>query len=184
MAALEIVRFADLVATPWKNGGGVTREILRHEKDGAIVWRLSIADVSSEGPFSVFGGLQRTLTVIEGEGMRLVRPDGSVLLADPFSPVAFSGEEPITGELPSGPCRDFNVIWNPAIANASVSVITEGHTAASGFSEFSGILCLSQSASMSMGEALTFGDFAVLNEPAILKEGKALLVVIREHSHP
>lgn len=184
MLVLEIIRFADLTATPWKNGGGVTREILRHEKDGAIVWRLSIADVSSEGPFSVFAGLQRILTVIEGEGMRLIRPDGSAFIADLFSPVAFSGEEPIAGELPNGPCRDFNVIWNPAIADASASVITEGHAAASGFSEFSGILCLSQRALISTGETLAFGDFAVLNEPAILKEGKALLVIIREHSHP
>jgi uncharacterized protein len=184
VAALEIIRFADLTATPWKNGGGVTREILRHEKDGAIVWRLSIADVSSEGPFSVFAGLQRILTVIEGEGMRLVHLDGSALLANLFSPVAFSGEEPITGELPSGPCRDFNIIWNPSIAEASVSVIAAGQTAASGFSEFSGILCLSQRALISTGETLAFGDLAVLNEPAILKEGKALLLIIRGHSHP
>ena len=184
MRAMNIVRFADLTETPWRNGGGVTREILRREQDGAFAWRISIADVASEGPFSAFPGLQRILTVIEGEGMRLVRPDGSFLSADLISPVSFSGEEPIIGALPNGPCRDFNVMWNPATNDASVSVVTAGQTAASGFSEFSGILCLSQNASLSTGESLVFGDFALLNEPTVLKDGKALLVIIKEHSHP
>ena len=73
---MRIFRFADLATNPWKNGGGVTREVLRHEEMGFMHWRISIADVASEGPFSAFPGLKRILTVIEGKGMWLERPKG------------------------------------------------------------------------------------------------------------
>jgi environmental stress-induced protein Ves len=43
-------------ATAWKNGGGVTREILR-SPEGMPYRRFSIADVGREGPFSKFEGL-------------------------------------------------------------------------------------------------------------------------------
>ena len=79
---MKIIRFANLATAPWKNGGGVTREIARLDSDGAMVWRLSIADVAVEGPFSKFAGMQRILTVIEGAGMRLERGDAGALIAD------------------------------------------------------------------------------------------------------
>ncbi len=120
---MKILRHADLVPVPWKNGGGVTREIARHEVDGNIIWRLSIADVALPGPFSAFPGLLRILTVIEGAGMVLERFNDSALNANLFEPVAFSGDEPINGLLPVGPCRDFNIIWNPNAVAASVTVI-------------------------------------------------------------
>ena len=59
---------------PWKNGGGVTHEIAKSEEDGAWLWRLSIAEVATDGPFSAFLGLSRILTVIEGEGLQLHLP--------------------------------------------------------------------------------------------------------------
>ena len=47
---MEIIRFAELKPEPWRNGGGVTRELASHPKaasaqDGAWDWRVSIADV-------------------------------------------------------------------------------------------------------------------------------------------
>ena len=61
---------------PWKNGGGITHEIAREDRDGALLWRLSIAEVASDGPFSAFTGLSRILTVIEGAGLHLHTPEG------------------------------------------------------------------------------------------------------------
>lgn len=103
----------------WKNGGGVTHEIAREDRDGRFLWRLSIADVASDGPFSAFPGLIRILTVIEGAGLCLDTPDGR-LDALPLAPLRFSGDLPIDCRLISGPVRDFNLIWDATRLAASV----------------------------------------------------------------
>ena len=63
-----IVRAADVRPEPWANGGGTTRELARAD-DGS--WRISLADIGSDGPFSVLAGRHRVLTVVEG-------PDGAL----------------------------------------------------------------------------------------------------------
>ena len=120
---LRVVNPALLAASPWKNGGGVTREIARGEADGTLLWRLSIAEVSADGPFSAFEGLARILTVIEGAGLRLAMPDRTVVAA-PFRPVAFSGDTRVEGILADGPVRDFNVIYDPRRIEAAVAILT------------------------------------------------------------
>ncbi|EGD04024.1 hypothetical protein B1M_13530, partial [Burkholderia sp. TJI49] len=55
-----LTRAADLVASPWKNGGGVTREIAAFPPGAALdafAWRVSVADVGAAGPFSRFDGI-------------------------------------------------------------------------------------------------------------------------------
>ncbi len=164
---MKILRYNDLVPVRWKNGGGVTREIARHCEGNEIVWRLSIADVAMEGPFSAFPGLQRILTVIEGNGMMLERPSKAVLMANLMEPVAFSGDEAIYGLLPDGPCRDFNVIWNPKLAAASVSITTiKSNVVRSSTDGIIGILCVSGAVDLSTGLALMPFDFAYLDESA------------------
>lgn len=110
---------------PWKNGGGLTHEIARDDRDGRLLWRLSIAEVASDGPFSAFPGLARILTVIEGAGLRLGTPDGCID-ALPFAPVAFSGDLPVTGRRIGGPVRDLNVIHDPERIAASVRILGAG----------------------------------------------------------
>lgn len=183
---MRIFRFADLATTPWKNGGGITREVLRHEEGGRMHWRVSIADVASDGAFSPFPGLQRILTVIDGKGMWLERPDGSALEAKLLLPSRFSGDEPIFGSLPFGPCRDFNVIFDPVFVSADVALWSAD---AGEISRERGetvlIACVSDDAVLSNGEALEKGDTARLGlEPVTLKTGKALLVRIRPLSKP
>ena len=158
---MKIIRYADLVQVPWKNGGGVTREIAREEEGDEIVWRLSIADVASEGSFSAFLGLQRILTVIEGAGMVLDRPNEPPIAANLFEPVSFSGDEPINGLLPNGPCRDFNVIWNPKLTAASVTVATGKQKAVKASAGgITGLLCLEGAVQLPAGQALAPFDFA------------------------
>ncbi len=65
---------ADYRRMPWKNGGGHTTEIAAFPAGAGLasfVWRVSIADVLQDGPFSPFPGIDRTLVLLEGEGMRL-----------------------------------------------------------------------------------------------------------------
>ncbi|WP_164659982.1 HutD family protein [Tropicibacter sp. Alg240-R139] len=117
----RIIRAADLVPAPWKNGGGITREISSHSTNGGVHWRLSVADVDRDGPFSSFPGLSRILTVIEGHGMSL-HASGETLHALPLQPLAFAGDLPVDGHLNDGPVRNFNLIFDPQHVNPSVEV--------------------------------------------------------------
>lgn len=125
---MQIISPQDYVAMPWRDGGGVTHEV--YKDDTPFSWRLSLADVVADGPFSHFAGLARVLTVIEGAGMVLHTPDGP-LAADTFVPVSFSGETPVRATLNAGPIRDYNLIYNPQRWRALVSV-QRGGTIASG----------------------------------------------------
>lgn len=106
----------------WKNGLGWTREILRHPAAGdAWDWRLSIAEVDKDGPFSAFPGCDRELVLLSGEGMRLHFEDGDcVTLLPPHSRHRFSGERALAAELLAGPTHDFNAMWRRSVVDVSV----------------------------------------------------------------
>lgn len=112
---MRLLRAADYVRTPWKNGGGSTREICRDQGEGldGFGWRLSIADIEQGGPFSTFAGYERIITVLEGEGMRLQVDGASSGALRAFEPFAFSGDSTVSCELIDGPIRDFNLIYSP-----------------------------------------------------------------------
>lgn len=91
-SALEVLRRADHVRQPWKNGGGVTYEVARDQGDDArFGWRLSFAEVNAPGPFSVFPGIDRIITLVEGNPMTL-----RVTPAVPKTPSASAGAKPKT----------------------------------------------------------------------------------------
>ena len=107
-----VVRYADLKPQPWRNGGGTTREIARGPAGAAPDawgWRLSIADVGRAGDFSVFEGMERILTVIEGE-LLLLTVDGREQGLERYRPFRFDGGAATSAALPTGPIRDLNVI--------------------------------------------------------------------------
>jgi environmental stress-induced protein Ves len=116
---MKLIRIDDIVAEPWKNKAGVTRELARREDANGLIWRMSVADVDRDGPFSVFPGLTRILTVIEGAGLRLHMPDG-VIEALPALPVRFDGGVRVDCDLVDGPVRDFNLIFDAARAEIDV----------------------------------------------------------------
>jgi hypothetical protein len=96
----------------WKNGGGWTREILRSPADGEWTWRVSVAEVGSDGPFSPFPGCDREIVLVSGQGMDLHCDDGEAhRLEPPHGRLRFSGERPLTALLVDGPTVDFNLIW-------------------------------------------------------------------------
>ncbi|MBB4066639.1 HutD/Ves family protein [Gellertiella hungarica] len=110
---MRLIRFRDLEPTPWKNGGGVTREVARladPEKPGAFLWRVSIATVDAPGPFSPFPGIDRTIAVLDGDGIRLDMRGGARTLTPSDPPFAFDGEEPVHCTLPGGATTDLNVM--------------------------------------------------------------------------
>lgn len=143
-AQLTLLRGADLVASPWKNGGGVTREIalanvptavptaVPGAAPGEFAWRVSVADVAQAGPFSRFEGVARTLVLLEGAGMVLdeTAPEGGAhvrthTLARALDVARFDGEAPIDARLVDGPTRDFNLMVRRDAARASFEVWRE-----------------------------------------------------------
>ena len=120
---MQIIRFADLKAEPWRNGGGVTREIARHgTDDGGWDWRVSIADVAKAGDFSAFPGMERVLTVIEGE-LLLLTVDGAEQPLEKYRPFRFDGGAATAAKLPTGDIRDLNVITRTAACKGYTSII-------------------------------------------------------------
>ncbi|WP_063934886.1 HutD/Ves family protein [Archangium violaceum] len=112
---------------PWKNGGGVTRELwkLPHPFDPArFLARVSIATVGASGPFSVFPGVDRTLMILEGAGVALTI-DGTreVVLDQRLRPFEFPGEAGIQCRLLGGPVRDFNLMVDRALVQGSLEVV-------------------------------------------------------------
>jgi environmental stress-induced protein Ves len=113
---------ADYRTMPWANGRGTTVELLREDGPDGLLFRLSMASVIEDGPFSVFPGIERNLTVISGPGFRLDGP-GLSLPCKPLVPVAFAGDLPLlaagTGRIAS---VDFNVMTARALPRPDVAV--------------------------------------------------------------
>lgn len=96
----------------WKNGAGWTREIVRVPDGGDWRWRLSIAEIEQDAPFSSFPGIDRELVLLSGNGLRLRFDDGEVhTLSQPHERLRFAGERKVDGELVDGPTHDFNLMW-------------------------------------------------------------------------
>jgi environmental stress-induced protein Ves len=98
----------------WKNGGGSTREYFREPGgDAPVDWRLSVAEVAADGPFSSFEGLRRVLVLLSGNGMRLAGPHHDVVLRAPLDTLEFDGEAVIAAHLLDGATTDLNLMWRP-----------------------------------------------------------------------
>ncbi|WP_332680508.1 HutD/Ves family protein [Bosea sp. (in: a-proteobacteria)] len=111
---MRIIRYQDCRVMPWKNGGGSTTEIAIHPEGASLDdfdWRISMADVASDGPFSLFPGVDRTLSVLTGNGIALAfGAHGTVTLRPGSAPHAFAGDAAVVGELIDGPITDLNVM--------------------------------------------------------------------------
>ena len=126
---MKIIRRSEFKSVPWKNRGGITHEIARQDGRQNLLWRISIAEVSQDGPFSQFVGLSRSLTVIAGTGMNLIDAAGNLAhTALPLQPITFSGDEPLQGALLDGPCQDFNLIYDARSMDARVDVLDDSRT--------------------------------------------------------
>jgi environmental stress-induced protein Ves len=108
----------------WRNGLGWTREIHAHATAGSPhdwAWRLSIAEIEQDAPFSAFPGIERELVLLSGNGLRLRFDDGEVHeLHPPHDRLRFAGERAVTGELLDGPTQDFNLMWRRDMIDAQL----------------------------------------------------------------
>ena len=123
------IALADVPSSPWKNGGGITRELIAWPNAQDWVWRLSVAEVQSNGPFSSFYGVQRWFAVLAGAGVRLTLTDSeqrqSAHALTPHSaPFCFDGATPVSCDLLDGATQDFNLMVRQGQARAHMQRVS------------------------------------------------------------
>lgn len=110
----QIIHLEDVAPQTWRNGGGQTRELLvwPHGGPASGDWRLriSLADIESDGPFSVFPGITRWFTVVHGQGVVLRFGSRTMTLGPGADPLRFDGGEAPGCSLIDGPTRDLNLM--------------------------------------------------------------------------
>ena len=111
---MRILRSVDYKRMPWKNGKGETVELAVFPPGASVDsfdWRISTATVAEDGPFSTFDGIDRTLSVLTGEGMELSVNEQAPVLLHPLSePFAFAGDARTSARLTGGMITDLNVM--------------------------------------------------------------------------
>jgi environmental stress-induced protein Ves len=110
----RVLRLSHYRRMPWKNGRGETIEIAVSPAASGLDdfdWRVSMAPVAADGPFSVFPGIDRTLAVLDGRGIRLaVRGLTAIELTRESVPFSFAADADARATLLDGPITDLNVM--------------------------------------------------------------------------
>ena len=125
MSAARRIDVGAIAPQRWKNGAGLTREIALGPAGAGLDdfgWRLSVAELERDAPFSAFPGIDRCIVVIDGAGMALHDAAGApVRTLAPLEPWAFEGERALHAHLAHGPCRDFNVMTRRGVCTHSLT---------------------------------------------------------------
>jgi environmental stress-induced protein Ves len=153
---VQIFRAADRISTPWKNGGGITREVAVWPLAAGMDefgWRVSIATVSRGGAFSIFPGVDRELAVIEGVLQLAIDGQPAVSLDANSPPVRFAGDVPSHGEPHGGHVTDLNVMTRRGQYASRMSRVT-------------------------IGGALTIGEILSVSRPAAERAEVTILIAI------
>ncbi len=122
---MQIIRQSDFKTTPWKNGGGITREAIRVPATGeSFRWRLSVAHIERSGPFSDFAGYNRTMVLLQGNGAALKFARGGPRLLRQVGDMAeFDGALAAQCELENGPCVDLNLMAAKTLPDVRARVL-------------------------------------------------------------
>jgi environmental stress-induced protein Ves len=191
---LRIIRAQDCRTTPWKNGGGSTTEIAAAPEGASLEnfdWRISMALVASDGPFSNFSGIDRSLAVVKGSGMILtIGSDAPVTLSSETDPVRFAGDTPTFARLTNGAITDLNVMTRRGrfshrlrrISSATKCDFEDGDDTAIVVSLNSGTTVTSERDAVT----LHHGDAVVVTRDIIHFQivpatGECYLILLREH---
>jgi environmental stress-induced protein Ves len=169
---------------PWKNGGGETAEIAVFPEGAGLDdfdWRVSMALVEAGGPFSLFPGVDRTLSILEGEGMVLdIVGRQPVTLTNSSAPYSFPADAATSAELVVGPITDLNVMTKRGRCRHKVSErVVDGLTDISLDSAQALLFCRSGSMLVGTGQAeLGRFDAAILNGPLLRIEGRGSFFLV------
>ena len=122
---MRVQRFSEHRAMPWANGLGTSYEVASDRNaDGEWTWRVAIAPVVEDGPFSSLSGVERELVVIEGNGM-VLDVDGKSVECMPSQVVRFFGDSTTFARLVDGPVVDLGLMTVRGSIAGSMVVITD-----------------------------------------------------------
>jgi uncharacterized protein len=194
-ATLRIIRAQDCRTTPWKNGGGSTTEIAAAPEGASLEtfdWRISMAQVASDGPFSEFAGIDRSLVVVKGSGMILtIDSDAPVALSSGADPVRFAGDTPTSARLTEGEITDLNVMTRRGrfshrlrrVSSATNCDFEDGDDTAIVVSLNSGTTVTSERAAVTLqhGDAVVVARKDTISFQIVPGTGECYLILLREH---
>jgi environmental stress-induced protein Ves len=177
VCVVRIIPLLKAVQRPWKNGGGLTREIFVSKSNDDVsdfLWRLSYATVSQSGPFSIFVDVDRWLIQTAGDSMTLhFEDEGRAETLKIFSPFAFKGEAKIDCKLGKTSTEDLNFMVNRRRHAGSMQVLHEAksiHEAWQRNGMPSWLHVLSGTLSFD-GMSLSKGDTLLMTEDAAMSSG-------------
>ena len=125
--SINVITPAHWQTQRWQNGGGITHQLCRQDDEQGMLWRVSIAEVASDGPFSRFDNIDRIIMLLTGAGFSLHGVGAKPQVLDaPLMPFAFAGETAIHCTLLNGPVRDFNLMTRRGAVQAQLQVLTIG----------------------------------------------------------
>ena len=181
---LRILRNTDYPSRPWKNGGGTTRDILVSPPGASLEdfdWRLSLAQVDRDGPFSRFDDVDRTLVLLSG-AMTLHEPDRRIELVR-GEPVQFPGERAIQATVLGGATLDFNVMTRRGRALHGVTHSLFSHDVKMNVAFRTAIVVFALEPGLSVdNEPLDVHDTALIIEQGVVitaSTGRAAALVVR-----
>jgi environmental stress-induced protein Ves len=121
---MRVQRFSEHLAMPWANGKGTSYEIASdRDASNQWTWRVAIAPVVEDGPFSTLPGINRQLVVIDGNGM-VLEVDGKTVDCLPGQVVSFSGDSTTSARLIDGPIVDVGLMTVKGLYAGSMFVVT------------------------------------------------------------
>jgi uncharacterized protein len=115
MNKVEIVQLATCPSIAWRNGYGSMQLLAAHPPDAGtddFHWRISIATVAQDSPFSAFPGYDRCIALLGGHGMVLSSPESGMeqRLDSLLQPLHFAGETVINARLIDGPLHNLSIL--------------------------------------------------------------------------
>jgi environmental stress-induced protein Ves len=113
-------------AMPWRNGAGTTHEIMVDDTPGTssapFRWRLSMADLAGDGPFSELPDVDRILVLLAGDDVKLMIDGAAPAPLGHHEAIAFPGDVPTSLTMAAGTGRDLNLMWDRTRAEGSVAI--------------------------------------------------------------
>ena len=130
---MRVFGFDDVPSEPWRNGRGVTRTLA---SDGgadstpdAWRWRVSLADITADGAFSCFPGVDRISLLVDGGELALSEVSGPLRLRlARHQSAAYPGEAALAAHISAGPLRCLNVMTQRGAATAQLRRVSQATT--------------------------------------------------------
>ena len=123
---MQVLRASDYKMVPWKNGGGVTQDVLLLPAGAShddFDVRLSLAPISAEGPFSSFPGIDRHITRLS-EARVILEFRGETRELKRLEPLYFDSVQQPRSLLPDGAARVLNIMTRRGRWSAQVMPAT------------------------------------------------------------